>query len=168
MAKSLTTRQKYTPRETAKVSHFELSRVFYNSSQVLATFESNLVIVKMAVYPMLIMEEIYRFVGVCRAIFELAVIDSWNPALLKSAKVTNSEILYRDHPEFKAFADNLSVVKDGVAQIMGRFKLAWFGKNAFDQCFARFPVGSYPKMSTSSFLIKFDSSFQSGILIYVI
>ena len=45
LAKLITTRQKYTPREPAKV---------------LATFESNLVIVKMAVYPMLIMDELYR------------------------------------------------------------------------------------------------------------
>ena len=48
------------------------------------------------------------------------------PDLLKKAYVTNAEVMFSDHPEFKMFAENLDVYKHGVLEIKGRFKLGWF------------------------------------------
>jgi hypothetical protein len=42
--------------------------------------------------------------------------------------------MYNDRPEFKMFSNNLAIVKDGVAEIIGRYKLAWYVRIDDDIC----------------------------------
>jgi hypothetical protein len=79
-----------------------------NSKRV-SIFEPNINVYKYAMYPLLIIEDLYRI----------------KPELLKSVKVTNTQKI-RFYGEFIHLMNQLDIVKQGKTTFENRFPMAWF------------------------------------------
>ena len=80
-----------------------------NNPKRISIFEPNINVYKYAMYPLLIIEDLYRE----------------KPELIKQVRVTNTQKI-RTHVEFVHLMNQLDIVKDKKATFENRYPIAWF------------------------------------------